>query len=413
MTEPQPPTVLVAGAGPAGLVAALILGRAGLDVRVFEAQAALPTDLRASTFHPPTLDMLDRLGLAGPLVEMGLKAPAYQFRDRRTGEAATFEMACLEGLTRFPFRLQCEQFKLTRKAAEALADLPNVEIAYGRTVTGVRQDAESVTLEMTGPDGPAEATGAYLVGADGASSAVRESLGIAFEGFTYPEQWVVASTPVDFAELLPDLAPVSYTSDPEEWFVLLRTLDLWRVLIPVEAEVDRDAVLSDAFLERKLQEIAPREAPYPIAHRTLYRVHQRVAERYRVGRACLAGDAAHINNPLGGMGMNGGVQDAVNLAEKLVAILTDGADADRLLAHYSAQRKAIAEEYVKAHTHANKQAISETDPARRAETLARMQEIAATPELLLAHVRKGAMIDAVAKSMAVHPEDAPTPAPAA
>ncbi len=409
MSQPSEPTVLVAGAGPAGLVAALILGRAGVRVRVFEAQAELPTDLRASTFHPPTLDMLDRLGLAEPLVAMGLEAPAYQFRDRRTGEHATFEMACLEGLTRFPFRLQCEQFKLTRKAAEALAELPNVEIAYSHSVTGVRQDAASVTLELAGPDGPLAATGDYLIGADGASSAVRDSLGIAFEGFTYPEQWVVASTPVDFAESLPNLAPVSYTSDPEEWFVLLRTLDLWRVLIPVAADVDREEVLSDAFLQTKLQEIAPREAPYPIAHRTLYRVHQRVAESYRVGRACLAGDAAHINNPLGGMGMNGGVQDAVNLAEKLVAILKDGADADRLLDHYAEQRKAIAEEYVKAHTHANKQAIAETDPAKRAETMARMQEIARTPELLLAHVRKGAMIDAVAKSMVVFPEDAPAP----
>jgi len=397
------PTVLIAGAGPSGLVAALILARAGVRARVFEAQEALPTDLRASTFHPPTLDMLAELGLADRLVEQGLVAPSYQFRDRATGETATFEMSCLKGLTAYPFRLQCEQWKLTREAAADLAKEPLAEVNYGCEVDAVEQDADGAVLKMTGPNGPFQARGDFIIGADGANSAVRRSLDIGFDGFTYPEQWVVASTPMDFAETLPNLAYVSYTSDPEEWFVLLRTKDLWRVLIPVENDVDRDHVLSDAFLQKKLQEISPREGGYEIAHRTIYRVHQRVADKYRVGRVALAGDAAHINNPLGGMGMNGGVQDGVNLARKLVRVLRDGADLDAMLDHYAEQRRAIAEEYVKAHTHQNKQAIAETDPAKRAETLARMKRIAETPELLLEHVRKGAMIDAVAKSMSVEP----------
>ncbi|MEO1686630.1 MAG: FAD-dependent monooxygenase [Pseudomonadota bacterium] len=397
------PTVLIAGAGPSGLVAALILSRAGVPVQVFEAAADLPTDLRASTFHPPTLDMLAELGLSDRLVNQGLIAPSYQFRDRATGDSATFEMACLEGLTAYPFRLQCEQWKLTREAAADLAEEPLAQVRFGCEVTGVDQDEAGVTLRFDGPDGPEEARGAALIGADGANSAVRRSLGIGFEGFTYPEQWVVASTPMDFAESLPNLSAVSYASDPAEWYVLLRTRDLWRVLIPVGADADRDHTLSDAFLQEKLQGIAPRDGGYDIAHRTLYRVHQRVAETYRVGRTALAGDAAHINNPLGGMGMNGGVHDAVNLARKLVRVLTEGADMDAMLDHYAAQRKAIAEEYVQAHTHQNKQAIAETDPAKRAATLADMKAIAATPERLLAHVRKGAMIDAVARSMAVEP----------
>lgn len=395
--------VLIAGAGPAGCVAALILTRAGVPVTLFEAEAELPTDLRASTFHPPTLDMLAELGLADTLVEQGLIAPTYQFRDRRSGDAATFDIGVLEGETGYPFRLQCEQFKLTREAIKALAAEPLADVRFGRAAESVAQDEGGVTLTVTGPEGEERHRGAYLIGADGASSAVRRSCGIAFEGFTYPEQWVVASTPVDFAETIPNLAPVTYVADPEDWFVLLRTRDLWRVLIPVSAEADADEVLSDGFIERTLQGISARREPYEIRHRTIYRVHQRVADRYHEGRVALAGDAAHINNPLGGMGMNGGVHDAVNLAKKLLAILKDGADARSMLAHYSEQRRAIAEEYVLAHTHQNKQAIEEKDPAARRAHLETMQGIAADREKLRAHVRKGAMLDAVAKSMDLSP----------
>lgn len=396
--------ILIAGMGPSGCVAGLILARAGIPVSLFEAEADLPTDLRASTFHPPTLDMLAKLGLADVLVEQGLKAPTYQWRDRSTGDAATFDLTCLEGQTGYPFRLQCEQWKLTRAAHAALEAEPLAQLHFGWAAADVTQDDGSVTLTLRNAKGDTrQEVGSYLIGADGAGSAVRNALGIAFEGFTYPEQWVVASTPVDFAAAIPGLAPVTYTADAEEWFVLLQTRDLWRVLIPVADDADRDEILSDAWINAKLQGIAPHDGAYPIAHRTIYRVHQRVADTYRKGRAAIVGDAAHINNPLGGMGMNGGVHDAVNLAEKLVAILKDGADPDALLDHYSTQRRAIAEEYVMTHTHKNKQVIEEKDPAKRAAHLAEMKRVAATPDALRAYVRKGAMLDAVDKSMAVHP----------
>ena len=392
--------ILIAGMGPAGLVAALILTRAGIPVTLLEAQPDLPTDLRASTFHPPTLDMLAELGLADLLVADGLKAPTYQWRDRSTGNAATFDMGCLRGQTAYPFRLQCEQWKLTRAAAAMLRDEPLATLRFGAAAKAVTQDKNSVTLTLEGGE---TLRGTVLIGADGASSAVRQALGIAFEGFTYAEQWVVASTPVDFAASIPGLAPVTYTADAEEWFVLLQTRDLWRVLIPVAEDADPEEVMSDAFIEAKLQGIAPQPDPYPITHRTIYRVHQRVAKTYHKGRVAIAGDAAHINNPLGGMGMNGGIHDAVNLAQKLVRVLNDGADLDAMLDHYSTQRRAIAEEYVLSHTHQNKQVIEEQDPVKRAAHLERMKQVAASPADLLAHVRKGAMMDAVEKSMAVEP----------
>lgn len=395
--------ILIAGMGPAGLVAGLMLVRAGIPVAIFEAEPELPTDLRASTFHPPTLDMLARLGLADTLVEQGLVARCYQWRDRKSGDAATFDMGCLEGLTGYPFRLQCEQWKLTREACAALEAEPLAELTFGWAAMSVEQTPGNVTLTLTRNGANRSETGAFLIGADGASSAVRQALGINFEGFTYPEQWVVASTPIDFAKKIRGLAPVTYTADAEEWFVLLQTRDLWRVLIPVDDRADPELILSDKWIDAKLQDIARHDGRYPIAHRTIYRVHQRVADRYRVGRAAIAGDAAHINNPLGGMGMNGGIHDAVNLAEKLIAVLRDGADLDALLDHYSAQRRAIAEEYVQTHTHQNKQVIEEKDPAIRAAHLERLKVVANTPDELLTYVRKGAMFDAVDKSMDVMP----------
>lgn len=334
---------------------------------------------------------------------MGLKAPTYQFRDLDSGQYATFDLEVIADVTAYPFRLQCEQFKLTRLAVAALEREPLADIRFASPVTSVTQDDAGVVFTVDGADGLETHRGAFAIGADGAGSAVRRAMDTAFDGFTYPEQWLVASTDVDFSEGLTDLANVSYTAHPDDWYVLLRVIGLWRVLLPVAVDVDPDDALSDATIERRLQGILPRGAPYPIIHRTLYRVHQRVASSYRAGRVLLAGDAAHINNPLGGMGMNGGVHDAVNLAQKLVRILNDGADMDRFLDHYARQRHDIAVEYVQAHTHGNKQTITERDPQKRRETLARMQRIAADRDLLRAHVRKGAMIDAVEKSMAVDP----------
>ena len=395
--------VLIIGAGPVGCVAALILGRAGLDVTLVEAQPTLPKDLRASTFHPPTLDILAELGLIEQLIEIGLKAPVFQFRDRPTGDYVDFDLACLADLTNFPFRLQCEQYKLTGIAVDTLSKLQLAQVRFGTRALGVTQSTDRATVTVETSDGVKTLSAQFIIGADGSSSVTRSAIGADFSGFTYPEQWLVASTEVDFSMQLKGLANVSYTADPDEWFVLLRVPKLWRVLLPVAPDADTDDALRDATINHRLQGVAQLSGVYPIAHRILYHVHQRVASTYRSGRIIIAGDAAHINNPLGGMGMNGGVHDAVNLAHKLIQILKHGADADLLLDHYSVQRRAIALEYVQAHTHQNKQRLEERDPVKRRAILDDMRAIADHPQQLKAYVRKSAMIDAVEKSMHVIP----------
>ena len=220
--------------------------------------------------------------------------------------------------------------------------------------------------------------GSYLIGADGANSRVRQSMAVLYDGFTYPEKFLVVSTTVDFAEKWPNLCYVNYVSDPEEWCVLLRTPSVWRVLLPTGPELSDETVLSDEYIQDRLQHLEPLEGDYPVIHRTLYKVHQRVAETYRVGRTVLVGDSCHINNPLGGMGMNGGLHDAFNAAEKLTSIIRDGASED-LLDRYDRQRRQLAVQFVQEHTIRNKELIEAHDEQAQARMMAKYKQIASDP----------------------------------
>jgi 3-(3-hydroxy-phenyl)propionate hydroxylase len=394
------PHVLIAGAGPVGLVSALTLATAGISVTVFERHTKSQEDLRASTFHPPTLDMLARFGLTDELVSQGLVARYTQQRDRQEGLIAEFDMSLLEGETQHPFRLQCEQWKLNTLLLDRLALLPHAKIILGAELKSVVQDANSVTANVNIEGEIKVFKGDYLIGADGASSAVRQSLGIEFEGFTYPERFLSVSTDFEYADHLPKLSYVNYVSDPEEWCVLLRVPTLWRVLFPTRLEETDEEVMTDASIQTRLQNLLPKDTPNNTVHRTLYKVHQRVAKEFRRGRVVLAGDAAHINNPIGGMGMNGGVQDAFNLSDKLVDILISGASPD-LLDRYERQRRSVAIEYINANTARNKKNIEERDPEARRKTQNELRAIAASPAASKDYLRKTSMIDALERAESI------------
>jgi len=391
--------VLIAGGGPVGLVSALVLARAGITVTVFEAEAEPIEDLRASTFHPPTLDMLDELGLTQRLIGDGLIAPTWQIRDRRTGPVVTLDMSALKDDTGHPYRVQCEQWKLVRYALSDLAEFDNATVLFGHRAIGVRQDADTVTLEVEGPEGPAAFSGRYLIGADGANSAVRQTLDIPFTGFTYEELFLSVSTPFELADHFPELTYINYITDPDEWLVLLRVKTLWRVLFPVAPDLPQDEALSDEFIEDRMQALLAQPKPYEIAHRTLYRIHQRVAETYRLGRVFIAGDAAHLNNPLGGMGLNGGLHDGINLTERLAKVWRGG-DPD-LLDQYERQRRPMAIEYVKEATMRNQQLMNEQDPAKRAASLDELRRAADDPKAAYEMMLRASMIGAVRKAAAI------------
>jgi 3-(3-hydroxy-phenyl)propionate hydroxylase len=190
---------------------------------------------------------------------------------------------------------------------------------------------------------------------------------------------------------MPGLADVSYFADPEEWFFLLRVPGVWRAMFPTRAQEKDDEILSDAAIEARLQRVFRKPAPYDIKHRTLYSVHQRVAAAYRKGRVFLAGDAAHLNNPLGGMGMNGGIHDAFSLADKLVAVLKQGENV-QVLERYETERRPVALEYVNTISIANKRNLESRDPGEQRRWREQMSRTAADERLAREYLLKISMI---------------------
>jgi 2-polyprenyl-6-methoxyphenol hydroxylase-like FAD-dependent oxidoreductase len=345
--------VLIAGAGPVGLVAAANLVANGVPVTVLEAGSDLSVESRASTFHPPTLDMLEALGAAQPLIAQGLVAPAFQYRSRQHGVLAQFDFAAIADVTAHPYRVQAEQSKLTRILYEQLRGQPDFELQFDAQVRHVTQRASGVEVTIERQGKTETRSGCWLIGADGARSDVRRSLGIAFDGFTWPERFLVVSTPFDFSTVIPDLVAVSYVTDPKRWHFLLQIPGLCRVMFPVAADESDELATSPEFAQSLMATVVPSISSYEVAHVTLYRVHQRVAKTFQQGRAFLAGDAAHLNNPLGGMGMNGGIHDAINLTSRLIEAWR-GTKSDAEIERYDQQRRLVTLEYIEKQTIQNK-----------------------------------------------------------
>lgn len=339
------------------------------------------------------MDFLDRLGLAEGLIERGIKCPLWQFRDRKEGEVATFDLGLLAGETAHPYRLQAEQWKLTEAARARLDADAGAELITDILVEDVAQDADTVTATARRKTGEVETfTGAYLIGADGARSTVRKSTGTAFPGLTIPEIFLSLSTPFRYDQAIEGLADICYISDPDEWLVLLRTPTLWRVLFPTDPTLSDEAVLDPARIEERMQGLLPGQ-PYEIAHKTAYRVHERVADHYVHGRIFLAGDAAHLNNPLGGMGMNGGIHDAVNLTEKLAQVWRG--EPIEIMGRYERQRRKVAIETVQALALRNRAVLNETDPDKRRAHHDDLRATVDDPKRHLAYVMRSSMIQSL------------------
>lgn len=397
MMSDQP--VLIAGGGPVGILLALALAQRDIPVRLFEAAEAINDAPRASTLHPATLEMISALGLLDDVIAQGLIAPTFQFWDRPTRRiVAEFDHAILANDTEIPFVVQCEQHKIARLGLERLKAFPHASVAFAAPVETIADCGDHVKITVQTGGGKETVFGSFLVGADGGRSTVRKALDIDFEGYTFPERFLVLTTPFDFATEH-GVAFRAYFSDPDEWANLFKVAGddgkgRWRAVFPALPGQTDEEVLDEAATEARLQKFFPKAGGYDIFHRNIYRVHQRVAASFRKGRVFLAGDSAHVNNPIGGLGLNCGVHDAMQLAEQLAAaVLGQRPDSD--LDRYDAIRRPMNIEFVQQQTIANKKRLEEKDPAAREANFDNLRRTAADPVAHRAFLMRTSLLESV------------------
>lgn len=386
-------SVTIVGAGPAGLCSALWLVRAGIPVTVLEKEPGLPEDMRASTFHPATLDLLDDSGISRSLIGQGTRVPKWQYLQHDTGERVVFDMDSIADATAHPYRLQVEQFRLTNAIVAKLRDEPGFTLLRGARVTHVEQDGRAVDLhyELNGELHRQRIH--WVIAADGASSAVRKQLGLSFEGSVFPRTSITLVLDHRFQDDVDELLGVNYVWTDEGHFSLMRVRDLWRFSFSPRDEANPIEAHDRGPAEARLQSVFPRSEPYRILQLNHYTLHQRCLATFRHGRILFCGDAAHLNSPAGGMGMNSGIHDAACLVDHLLPVLA-GKD-EALLDRYDRRRRTIALEEVQRLSSKNYRRHRETDPERRAAIWRKLQDTAGNPERQRAFLLDSSMIQSL------------------
>jgi 3-(3-hydroxy-phenyl)propionate hydroxylase len=391
--------ILIAGGGPVGVILALALARQNIPVHVLEAEARVNDSPRAATTHAATLEILADLGLYDEVARRGLTEPKFRIWDRVERKLIVeFDFGVLRNDTRFPYVIQCEQHKLANMTIERLRDYLHACVEFSARVTALEQFDDRVEVVVDAAAGPRRLSGSYLIGADGGRSTIRKALGIEFEGYTHPERFLVLTTTFAFDTEYVECSR-NYFSDPDEWCALFKVSGddgrgLWRVLFPTRANETDEQAIHEKSVQGRLQSFFPKQGPYPVVHRNIYNVHQRVAASFRKGRVFLAGDAAHVNNPLGGLGLNFGIHDAVELAA-LIGRVSRREVSPGILDQYDELRRPLNVEYVQQQTIANKKRLEEKDPAVRAKNNEALRRTAADPVAHRAYLLRASLLESV------------------
>jgi len=386
--------VAVIGAGPVGMFTTLALARQGWRVALFESYRQVPTENRAATIHSSTLSLLDQAGLIDDVLAQGLRADLFQWRDFVSGEVvAEYDFGLMRDECAYPFAVQLEQHKLVNLIRPRLDREPRVRYLDATTVERFTEHADRVVLDARNDDGPLQCEARYVIGCDGARSLVRKSLGIEFEGYTFQEKFGVVTVKHDFAESM-GFQVRNYLSDVDCWFGIFKVPGdspegVWRTTYPLQQDLPTEREAALAEVARVYRRYLPCALGATVTQVNTYNVHQRVAARFRQGRGLLAGDSAHVNNPLGGLGLNSGIHDAVNLAEKLDAVL--GGASDALLDRYERQRRGPAIQYVQAQSIHNKKVMEERSPQARAADQQAMRATVADRNAHLNYLRRASL----------------------
>jgi 2-polyprenyl-6-methoxyphenol hydroxylase-like FAD-dependent oxidoreductase len=370
--------VIVVGAGPVGFLVALGLARQGIRITLVESEPGINSAPRAAIYFPTTVEILDRLGLLEDAEAIGYPSTRFALRCPATGDVIPSDLRnTLPPGTKYDHNIHFGQHILAELVSQHLQRLPNAQVLWNHKVVGLTQDKTGVTLGAETPDGPRELRAGWVIGTDGARSSVRQLLGLPFEGHTWPERFVATNVEYDFEKY--GFEPANMITDPVNWAVVARLgrENLWRVTYAEDAEISEDEVF--ARIPRHYAATFPGKDPYRIADWSPYRVQERAAARFRVGRALLAGDAAHACNPCGGLGLTTGVIDADALIAVMAAVIA-GRAAETVLDFYAEERRRVFLEVTSPLATNFKRMMSEKYPAKRDEDLRAFRESAENPD---------------------------------
>jgi len=348
--------VVVVGAGPVGALTALGIAQRGHEVLLLESAPELAASPRAIVYYWHVLDGLEALGVLDDIDARGLRNTTFRNRVLATGHEAVVSLAPLEAITTRPWNVHLGQHEVVRVALEHLERHPNAEVRLGSPVVGVRPAADGAVIEVGG-ESPGEVRASWVIGADGARSTVRASLGIGFEGTTWDDRFVATDLRYRFDEA--GFGNANMVMDPDHGCVIARIDEnLWRWTWGEPAELPAESV--DERLPGRLAALGLPDQPYEVVAATPYRMHQRAADRMREGRVLLVGDAAHATNPTGGLGLTSGMYDVFALLDPLDDVLR-GAD-DASLGAWAVERLRIFNQHASPMATASKHRVyDETD----------------------------------------------------
>ncbi len=391
--------VHICGAGPVGIVTALGLCRAGIPVTILEADDNVCQELRAAYYHVPSVDILDDIGMLDKLLEGGTKDTDLRFTDAGLGRSVDINLGVLSRNFRNPYAVSAGQDWFATAGYEVLkANGYDCEVKFGHRVVSTTQDADGVTIEVDTAEGMKTIKTEWLIGCDGGRSQVRKSQDIKLEGFTWPDRFLLIETNYD---LEPKFGRLDYRANGPDWRLVIRIPFgpgendwTYRVVCGVEEGTDEEDVLNEAFCQAILQELNPLGTPYEITSRTIYNVHQKYAETFRKGRIILAGDASHMNNPIGGLGLNSGIHDAQNLVEKFSKVWLEGVD-DRILDLYERQRRLACKDCIQTMSIENKKRNEITDLGEREKMMNYLEDVASDEDKLHGFLYRWAMADSL------------------
>jgi 2-polyprenyl-6-methoxyphenol hydroxylase-like FAD-dependent oxidoreductase len=345
--------VIIVGGGPTGFITALGLAQAGVRLTVIEAETSIVDSPRAAVYHWSVVESLEKLGIREEIEKTGFAKQDYTYLVHKTGERIDFSLDVLNGRTPYPYNLHLGQHRLAEIALRRLTGFSHATARFNTRLTHLTQDAHGVTLQVATPDGPEQLRAKWVIGADGAGSTVRRQLSLDFDGMTWPERFVATNVYFDFEQY--GYARATFLID-DVYGAVIAKLDnsgLWRCTYMEDAALPERSLLDR--LPDTYNAILP-GAEYSVDRVTPYRMHQRSAPRYRVDRVVLVGDAAHVTNPTGGLGLTSGLFDCFALYPALAAVILDGVDAS-VLDRYSDSRRDIFLNRISPQAIANKRLI--------------------------------------------------------